>query len=121
MNELKSWLGVGLLAAGLLITAATVSMPASAEAQSMSAASHRDNTGSRHDVEGTVVSINRTHRTFRLRSRRDGSIVKIKVNKSTTYKRLSGFGALYQGIPVDVESVRKNGRWIALRVQYEPD
>ena len=116
MRLIKTWIGVGLL-----IASATVALAATAGAEGVRAPARHDNIpGSRIDVEGTVVSINQDHRTFKLRKRHGGN-VKIKVNKSTNYKRMSGFGALYEGMPIDVEAIRKNEDWIALTVKYEPD
>lgn len=72
------------------------------------------------DFEGPVVSINRDARTFRVNDRHAG-VVRIRVDKSTLYEHLSGFGALRKGLLVDVEARRSNGQWIAVHVEREHD
>jgi hypothetical protein len=48
------------------------------------------------EFEGTVVSVNRDARTFRLHDSERGT-VRIKVNRSTRYERIAGFGGLERG------------------------
>ena len=45
------------------------------------------------EYEGTVVSVNRDNRTFRLHDSERGTI-RIKVTRSTRFERIAGFGAL---------------------------
>ncbi len=69
--------------------------------------------------EGVVISKNREARTFKLRQDEGGGTFRIKVNASTTYERLAGFGAIDVGdrnIEV-VSSKKRNGRWIARHVE----
>ena len=47
--------------------------------------------------EGTVVSVNKDAKTFRLRDSERGTI-RIKVKRSTSFERLSGFSALRAGM-----------------------
>jgi len=69
------------------------------------------------EYEGTVVSVNRDAKTFRLRDSERGTI-RIKVNRSTRYERLSGFGGLSAGLKNIEATVRRaNGRWVALEVE----
>jgi uncharacterized membrane protein YgcG len=69
------------------------------------------------EYEGTVVSVNRDNRTFRLRDTERGT-VRIKVNGRTRYERIDGFAGLRSGL-TNVEAVvkRSNGRWVAREVE----
>jgi hypothetical protein len=94
----------------LVLAAAAVAAPASAAAAPAGAAAARE-------YEGTVVSVNRDNRTFRLRDSERGTI-RIKVNRSTRYERISGFGGLSAGLKNIEATVRRaNGRWVALEVE----
>jgi uncharacterized membrane protein YgcG len=67
--------------------------------------------------EGTVVSINKDKRTFRLRDSERGTI-RIKVTRNTVFQRISGFGALRVGLNrVEATVKRSDGRWVATRVE----
>src|SRR5829696_5947712 len=66
--------------------------------------------------EGTVVSINKDKRTFRLHSER--GTIRIKVTRNTVFERISGFGALRVGMNrVEATVKRSDGRWVATRVE----
>lgn len=67
--------------------------------------------------EGTVVSVDRSARTFRLRDSERG-MVRIKVTGSTGFERIAGFRSLKRGMR-DVEATvrRSHGRWVAIRVE----
>jgi hypothetical protein len=69
------------------------------------------------EYEGTVVSVDRGNRTFRLRDTERGT-VRIKVNRRTRYERIDGFSGLRAGLR-NVEAVvkRVDGRWIAREVE----
>ena len=69
------------------------------------------------EYEGTVVSVNRDARTFRLRDSERGTI-RIKVTRRTRFERISGFSGLRRGM-TGVEAIvrRANGRWIAIEVE----
>jgi hypothetical protein len=69
------------------------------------------------EFEGTVVSVNRDARTFRLRDIERGT-VRIKVTRNTRFERIDGFRGLRAGM-TNVESIvrRSNGRWIAREVE----
>ncbi len=70
------------------------------------------------NFEGTVVAKNRDARTFKLKQDEGGGTFRIKVNASTTYDRLSGFGAIrVGGRNIDVVAHKRNGRWIASHVE----
>ena len=93
-----------------LVSAAVVAAPATAAAAPAGAAAARE-------YEGTVVSVNRDARTFRLRDSERGT-VRIKVNRNTRFERISGLGGLAAGM-TNIEAVvrRSNDRWVALEVE----
>ena len=67
--------------------------------------------------EGTVVSVNRDNRTFRLHDSERGTI-RIKVTSSTRFERVAGFSGLRTGMTRIEATVRRaNGRWVALAVE----
>jgi hypothetical protein len=68
------------------------------------------------EFEGTVVSVNRDARTFRLRD--EGRTVTIKVTRRTRYERLAGFRSIRVGAN-DIEAIvrRSGGRWVASLVE----
>ena len=67
--------------------------------------------------EGTVTSVNKARKTFRLNDSERGTI-RIRVTRNTRFERIAGFGALRVGMR-NVESIvrRSNGRWIAIEVE----
>ena len=104
---LRTALPVALVAA---VAAGAAVAPAQAAAPSSSASALRE-------FEGTVVSVNRDNRTFRLRYTERGT-VRIKVNGRTRYERIDGFAGLRAGM-TNVEAVvkRSDGRWVAREVE----
>jgi hypothetical protein len=68
------------------------------------------------EYEGTVVSVNRDNRTFRLRDSERGTI-NIRVTRTTRFERVT-FASLRSG-QTNIEAVvrRSNGRWVALEVE----
>lgn len=67
--------------------------------------------------EGTVVSVNRDARTFRLRDSQRGT-VRVAVTSATRFQRIAGFAALRAGLGNVEASVRRSGgRWIAISVE----
>ena len=67
--------------------------------------------------EGTVVSVNRDNRTFRLHDSERGTI-RIKVTSSTRFERVAGFSGLRTGMTrIEATVRRSNGRWVALDVE----
>ena len=89
----------------LLTLAAALAVPAAASAATV------------RQYEGTVVSVNRDHRTFRLHDAQRGT-VRIKVTGRTRFERIAGFSGLHAG-QRNIEAVvrRSNGRWVALEVE----
>jgi hypothetical protein len=69
------------------------------------------------EFEGTVVSVNRDARTFRLRDTERGT-VRIRVTRNTRFERIAGFGGLRRGM-TNIEAIvrRSGGRWIAREVE----
>ncbi len=69
------------------------------------------------EYEGTVVSVNRDNRTFRLHDSERGTI-RIKVTSRTRFERIAGFSGLRKGMTRIESTVRRsNGRWVALEVE----
>jgi len=100
---LRAALPAALVAAVAAVAPAQAAAPASASAL--------------REFEGTVVSVNRDNRTFRLRDSERGT-VRIKVNRRTRYERIDGFAGLRAGM-TDVEALarRADGRWVAAEVE----
>ncbi len=85
------------------VTAVTLAAPAAASAATQ--------------YEGTVVSVNRDNRTFRLHDSERGTI-RIKVTSRTRFERVAGFSGLRKGMTRIESTVRRsNGRWVALEVE----
>ena len=69
------------------------------------------------EFEGTVVSVNRDAKTFRLKDVERGT-ARIKVTRNTRFERIDGFGALKAGAKrIEATVKRKNGAWVALEVE----
>ena len=67
--------------------------------------------------EGTVVSVNRNNRTFRLRDSQRGTI-RIKVTSRTRFERVAGFAGLRRGMTRIEATVRRSGgAWVASEVE----
>jgi hypothetical protein len=67
--------------------------------------------------EGTVVSVNRDARSFRLRDTERGTVT-IRVTRRTRFERVAGLAGLRAGMR-NIESTvrRSNGRWVASEVE----
>ena len=91
-----------------LVVAATAAAPAAAEPAGAAAV---------RQFEGTVVSVDRDSRTFRLRDSERGT-VRIKVTRRTRFDRIDGFAGLRAGMRNVETSVRRtDGRWVATEVE----
>jgi hypothetical protein len=67
--------------------------------------------------EGTVLSVDRSARTFRLRDSERGTIT-VKVTTRTSFERVSGFSGLRAGLTrIEADVRRSNGRWVASHVE----
>ena len=74
-------------------------------------------TASAAQFEGTIVSVNRDNRTFRLHDSERGT-VRIKVTNRTRFERIAGFGSLRAGMTrIEATLRRSNGRWVASQVE----
>ena len=69
------------------------------------------------EFEGTVVSVNRDARSFRLHDSERGT-VRIRVTRRTRFERIAGFGALRSGMRnIEATVRRSDGRWVAREVE----
>lgn len=67
--------------------------------------------------EGTIVSVDRSSRSFRLRDSERGT-VRIRVTSRTRFERIAGFSALKRGMTRIESTVRRsNGTWVATVVE----
>ena len=68
------------------------------------------------EFEGTVVSVDRDGKTFRLHDSERGT-VRIKVTSNTRFERVR-FSTLKAGAEnIEVTAKRSNGRWVATEVE----
>lgn len=70
------------------------------------------------EFEGTVVSVNRDARTFRLHDSERGT-KRIRVNSNTRFERVAGLAGLKAGDrAIEVKTRRKvRGAWLAIEVE----
>ena len=67
--------------------------------------------------EGTIVSVNRSARTFRLRDSQRGTVT-IKVTSNTRFQRVGGFAGLRAGMTrIEANVRRSGGAWVATFVE----
>jgi len=66
-------------------------------------------------IDGTVVSKNSDNRTFKL-STQSGT-VRVKVNSTTKFDRIAGFGALHKGMKVEVDAQPTSNGLVAKQVE----
>ena len=91
-----------------LVVAGVAAAPAAAAAAAAAAL---------REFEGTVVSVNRDARSFKLRDTERGT-VRIRVTSSTRFERIAGFGALEAGMKrIEATVRRSDGRWVARAVE----
>jgi hypothetical protein len=77
-------------------------------------AADRTASAAARQFEGTVVSVNRDARTFRLKDVERGT-VRIKVTRNTRFERVDGLAGLKAGAKrIEATVKRKNGAWVAL-------
>jgi uncharacterized lipoprotein YajG len=67
-------------------------------------------------IDGTVVSKNSDNRTFRI-STQNGNTIRIKVNGTTEFERIAGFGALRKGMQVEVDAQTTANGLVARQVE----
>ena len=98
-----------IAALGATSAAATAAPPAATPAPATQAATRQ--------FEGTIVSVNRSARTFRLRDSQRGTVT-IKVTSRTRFQRVGGFAGLRAGLTrVEANVRRSNGAWVATFVE----
>jgi len=67
--------------------------------------------------EGTIASVNRSARTFRLRDSERGTVT-VKVTSRTRFQRVGGFAGLRAGMTrIEANVRRSNGAWVATFVE----
>ena len=69
------------------------------------------------EYEGTIVSVDRSNRTFRIHDSERGTI-RVRVTSRTRFERINGFSGLRAG-QRNIETIvrRSNGRWVAIEVE----
>ena len=67
-------------------------------------------------IDGTVVSKNSDNRTFRI-STQSGAKVRIKVNGTTEFERIAGFGALHKGMGIEVDAQTTSNGLLAKQIE----
>ena len=96
-----------------LVAGAAVAAPAAmagAPSPAASAAAVRQ-------FEGTVVSVDRSSRSFRLWDSERGT-VRIRVTSRTRFERIAGFSGLKRGMTRIESTVRRSGNaWVATEVE----
>lgn len=66
-------------------------------------------------IDGTVVSRNSDNRTFKM-STQSGTI-QIKVNSTTKFERIAGFGALRKGLAIEVDAAKTSSGLVAKQIE----
>jgi hypothetical protein len=72
--------------------------------------------GALRHIDGTVVSKNSDNRTFRI-STQSGNKIRIKVNGTTEFDRIAGFGALHKGMRIEVDAQTTANGLVAKQVE----
>jgi len=67
-------------------------------------------------VDGTVISKNSDNRTFKIRTQ-NGNQLRITVNGTTEFERIAGFGALRNGMQIEVDYLRTDSGLLAKQVE----
>lgn len=69
------------------------------------------------EYEGTIVSVDRDARTFRIKDSERGTVT-VRVTSRTRFERISGFSGLRAGQRnIETTVRRSNGRWVATEVE----
>lgn len=69
------------------------------------------------EYEGTIVSVDRDARTFRIKDSERGTVT-VRVTSRTRFERISGFSGLRAGQKnIETTVRRSNGRWIATEIE----
>jgi hypothetical protein len=67
-------------------------------------------------IDGTVLSKDNSNRTFRIVTE-NGNRLTVKVNGTTHFERLGGFGALHKGLRIEVDAQQTSGGLVAKHVE----
>jgi len=67
-------------------------------------------------IDGTVVSKNSDNRTFKLKTQ-GGNTVRIKVNSTTKFQGIGGFGSLHKGMRIEVDAQSTDSGLLAKHVE----
>jgi len=67
-------------------------------------------------IDGTVLSKNSDNRTFRIVTQ-NGNRLQIKVNGTTRFERIGGFGALHKGLRIEVDAQPTDSGLLAKQVE----
>jgi uncharacterized membrane protein YgcG len=67
-------------------------------------------------VDGTVISKNSDNRTFKIRTQ-NGNQLRMKINGTTEFERIAGFGALRNGMQIEVDYLRTDSGLLAKQVE----
>jgi hypothetical protein len=100
----------------IVTAAAALAAPVTAGSVAGAAPATATTAAARH-FEGTVVSVDRGARTFKLRDSERGT-VRIRVTSSTRFQRVGGFAGLRSGLSGIEATVRRSGgAWVATAVE----
>jgi hypothetical protein len=106
---------IAVVAASLAAFGATAAVGGAAEPATKTAPAAQQ--AATRQFEGTIVSVNRSARTFRLRDSERGTVT-IKVTSRTRFQRVGGFSGLRAGMTrIEADVRRSNGAWIATFVE----
>lgn len=72
--------------------------------------------GALRHIDGTVVSKNSDSRSFRIATQ-SGNRIRVKVNSGTEFERIAGFGALHQGMAIEVDARTTSSGLVAIQVE----
>jgi hypothetical protein len=101
----------------ITVTAALAAAAAGGAAAAGAAATPHAAQAAARQYEGTVVAVDRSARTFRLRDSERGTVT-IEVRASTSFERIDGLGGLRVGMRRVEATVRRSGGvWVAIRVE----
>jgi hypothetical protein len=99
------------------VAALAVAAPAALAATPSPATSAPAAAAAVKQYEGTIVSVNRSNRTFRLRDAERGT-VRIRVTSRTRFQRIAGFSSLKSGMTrIEATVHRSGGSWVANSVE----
>jgi hypothetical protein len=106
---------IAVVAASLAAFGATAAVASAAQPATKTAPAAQQ--AATRQFEGTIVSVNRSARTFRLRDSERGTVT-IKVTSRTRFQRVGGFAGLRAGMTrIEANVRRSNGAWVATFVE----